>query len=76
MSRDTLYIDVQVHVGSDILDACVDAVQLATKLGICVWFNFNGVTCFARPESDPEKLAANYRAQLDGDRPHKIAIDA
>lgn len=73
MSRGTLYLDVEVYGGSNIFDTCVDAIELATRIGISIWFNFNSVRCLARPEDDPEKLAAEWERALHSDSSYKFA---
>jgi hypothetical protein len=58
----SLWLIVEVRPGADIAEACRDSVALAGRLGIVVWFGFNGVKCLARPGDNPEKIEAecNY----------------
>lgn len=61
-----LYLDVQVYGGTDIRLACRDACALANKLGITVWFGFNGKRLHANPDTDWQRLVAGwYKAGAD-----------
>lgn len=48
----TLWLTVEVSPGADIKDACRDAVALAGRPGLTIWFDFNGVKCLARAGDD------------------------
>lgn len=69
----SLWLDVEVSPGSHINDACRDAVGLANKLGLTVWFEFNGVRCGARPGDDWELLVANAHDEMASRKQHKVA---
>ena len=71
--RSTLWLDVEVSPGSDISEACQDAIALAEQLGITIWFEFNGVKCGARPGDDWKRLAEVWNGCLQSDSPHKVA---
>jgi hypothetical protein len=73
MKLQTLWLDVEVSPGSDIEDTCRDAVKLADKLGLTVWFDFNGVKCGVRPGDDWSLLVCNWRGVLESKSPNKIA---
>ena len=73
MKLNTLWLDVEVSPGSDIENTCREAVNLADKLGLTVWFDFNGVKCGARPGDDWLLLSQNWRGVLEGKSPTKVA---
>lgn len=68
-----LWINVECAPGSSIDRACRSAVVLANRLGVTVWFDFNGVHCGARRGDDWELLRANWAAQRDGKGSCKVA---
>lgn len=74
MNCPSLSITTEVSPGSNINDACSEAVALANKLGVVVGFDFNGVLCGARPEDDPELLVANFHRAMQGKRTPRIAF--
>lgn len=43
---------VEAFAGTHIARACEQATNVATLLGVVVRFDFNGVQCYARPDSD------------------------
>lgn len=55
-----LWLTVEVSPGSDIGSACDEAIALAERIGIAIWFKFNGVTCLARKGDDPRRLEADW----------------
>lgn len=59
MSR--LTIEANFSAGIKLIDACTEAITLATKLGVNVSFDFNDVTVIARPNIYPIALAEEYR---------------
>ena len=73
MKRNTLGINVDVSPGSDIAAACEDAVDLSRRLGIAVWFKFNGVKCLARPDDYPQDIEIAWRNELKSNKNYKIA---
>lgn len=68
-----LWLDVEVTPGSGIENACRDAVMLADKLGLTVWFDFNGVKCGARPGDDWQLLLANWSGVMESKSTCKVA---
>lgn len=55
-----LWLTVEVAPGSGIVRTCDEAVALAEKLGITIWFDFNGVKCLARAGDHPRRLEASW----------------
>jgi hypothetical protein len=51
-------------LGNDIVDCCNKAVEIANLLGISVRFNFNGVVCYAKPFTSPDRLVDAYHEAL------------
>ena len=70
-----LWLTMEVSPGSNIQRTCEEAVRLANFLGICIWFNFNGVKCLARPGDDPERICESWNRELQSSHSHKIASD-
>ena len=65
----SLYIDVQVCAGTDITIACRDACELAERIGMTVWFDFNGCRVHANPGTDWQRLVAGwYKAGADKEK--------
>ena len=59
-----LWLTVEVAPGSSINEAAPEAVALANKTGITIWFDFNGVRCLARAGDDPDMIVADFFAQF------------
>ena len=55
-----LWLTVEVAPGSGIERTCDEAVALAEKLGITIWFSFNGVKCLARAGDNPRRLESAW----------------
>lgn len=72
MSKMSLNVDFTC--GVKILDACTEAITLATKLGINVKFDFNDVEVIAYPNICPTALAEEYRRVLFSEDTIKMAI--
>lgn len=72
MSKMTLNVDF--ICGIKILDACAEAIMLATKLDINVRFNFNDIEVIARPNVCPTALAEEYKRVLLSEDGIKMAI--
>lgn len=70
-----LWITVEVAPGCGIESACADAVALSKRLGITVWFNFNGVRCLADERTDPQRLESAWNDALLSSYTHKVASD-
>lgn len=68
-----LWLEVSVSPGAGIDETCAQAIELANKLGLTVWFEFNGVKCGARPGDEAALLVINWRECLNSNSPHKIA---
>ncbi len=60
-----LTLTVEADAGTSINDACQEAIDLANRISICVEFNFNGVTCIAKPRGSAEKLVSEFHEQLE-----------
>jgi len=72
--NNTIWFNVEICPGADISRAAEDAIGLATKLGVTVWFHFNEVLCGASPNGNPVLLAKNYHAALGSKSNHKMAF--
>lgn len=66
-------LNVEVFAGEDIAIAAESICTLATRTGVMVEADFNGVKVWARPHDDHEKLVEAYHIQLKSDFPYKIA---
>lgn len=62
--RATPQIKVEFMGGDDIIAACTEAVRIAKTVGCMVVFDFNGVHCMARAETDPQALADRWSIEL------------
>lgn len=78
MSR--LSIKVEALPGSDVTEACLEAFELAERIGVRVRFDFNGVKAVARPVREGEtnlllarRLAAEIMAVMNGKNTLKFA---
>lgn len=71
----SLWLTVEVSAGTDIKSACVDAVEVAKKLNVSVWFVFNGVKCLADARTDPQRLEHAWNDALLSNHTHKVASD-
>ena len=69
----SLWINVEATPGSDIGEACKDAIGLADKLGHTVCFDFNGVHVMAHPNTDPVALEQAWHREIKRETPYKIA---
>ena len=65
-SMSNIWLTVEVSPGAEIGRTCDEAIALAERIGITIWFNFNGVKCLARAGDDPRRLEAdwNWNMQL------------
>lgn len=70
-----LWLTVEVAPGTGIGAACKEAVAVAQRTGLTIWFDFNGVKCLARAGDDPSRIEANWRLRLEENGPHRIASD-
>ena len=68
----SLSVKAAVSAGSDIREACKEAIDLANRIGVIVEFNFNRVKCFAKPGADPYELADLWLNELQSDRAYKV----
>ena len=68
-----LWITVEAAPGSNIDDVTKQAVALANKLEMTVWFDFNGVKCLARPGDDAMALKHSWERELKASKPFRIA---
>lgn len=57
-----IYLKVEVYGGVSIEAAAGEACILAEKIGINVEFEFNGVTCMAKPWGSSQVLVTNWHA--------------
>ena len=70
-----LWLTVEAAPGSDIGGTCDEAVALATKTGLTIWFGFNGVKCLARSGDNPRGIEADWNKQMAMKGDHRIASD-
>lgn len=61
--RPSASLAIEIYPGADIRAASVHACVIASKLGIDIEFDFNGVRCLASPGGDPVVLAENQQAE-------------
>lgn len=55
-------VKLEAFGGTHIARACEQATKVATILGVVVHFEFNGIPCYARPNSDWRTLKRNWEA--------------
>lgn len=60
-----LWLTVEVRPGGDLSSTCAEAVVLAGKTGLTIWFDFNGVKCLARAGDDPQRIEADWNRVMD-----------
>ena len=70
-----LWLTVDVQPGASISSACNEAIALAGRIGITIWFNFNGVKCLACKGDDPRRLEADWNRAMSSKASYKIASD-
>ena len=70
-----LWLTVDVAPGADIGRTCDEAVALAAKTGLTIWFNFNGVKCLAHDGDNPRGLEADWNRQMAKGYGIRIASD-
>lgn len=71
-----LWLTVEVAPGAGIERTCDDAVALAARTGLSIWFNFNGVKCLAREGDDPRRIEEAWGIALKRPPGHgRIASD-
>lgn len=70
-----LWLTVQVSPGAHIAMTCDEAVELADKTGLAIWFDFNGVRCLARPGDNPRGIEADWNKKMEMKGDHRIASD-
>ena len=66
-----LWLTLEVSPGSYIGDACKEAVAVADKIGVVVWFEFNGVKRRVRPGDSPVQLLASWERELKSSKPKR-----
>jgi len=72
----SITLKAEATAGSSIENAAIDAIALANRIGVYVEFNFNGVTCLARPNDNEDGLVAAYFDALhDKGDTYKFACD-
>jgi len=69
-----LHLDLATSPGCRITICCEEAVRTATHLQLNVRFEFNGVTCIARPGDTAAGLERAWRKALDSDGSIKVAV--
>jgi hypothetical protein len=74
MKESHLTVQVAVDPGTRIEDAFSEAVSLASKLDLCVTFNFNDVTCTAFPAGSPSEGVKEYSKSVGKDSRYKFAF--
>lgn len=70
-----LWLTVEVAPGAEIGVTCDEAVALAERTGLSIWFRFNGVKCLARPGDNPRGLEADLVKEMAKERDYRIASD-
>ncbi len=71
-----LWLTVEVALGAGIEQTCDDAVLLAARTGLSIWFDFNGVKCLAREGDDPRRIEEAWGIALKRPPGHgRIARD-
>ncbi len=68
-----LQMKIEPYAGSDIKDVCNEAVRIAKKLYVDIWFEFNGVQVLARPTDNPLKIVDDFHRSINSKSKHKIA---
>ena len=58
-------INIDIIAGTDIKDACADAIELAKKLNCMITFDFNNVNMFIIPSDNVEKCITYFYKQLN-----------
>lgn len=71
--NNNLYLELEAYGGSHIEPTCADAVALATRLGVQVHFQFNGVCVMANPGCDPKLLAKRAQEEMSSGSAFKCA---
>jgi hypothetical protein len=72
ISEAKLSITLDFLAGTDIADACVDAVNESARLECTVYFMFNRVLVVARRDDDPAELRGEWEKAMNGRR--KVAF--
>jgi hypothetical protein len=67
-----LQLNVDVFGGANIGDAIHEISRLATKLGIVVGADMNGVHVMAKPFCDSRKLFELWQEALESKSPYKV----
>lgn len=62
--RATPGVKITFMPGDDIVAACNHAVRIAKLLDCMVTFDFNGVHCMARPNTEPKSLVERWHQEL------------
>lgn len=70
-----LWLTVEAAPGAEIMRTCEEAVALAEKTGLTIWFMFNGVKCLARAGDNPRGIFDEWNKQMALKGPHRIARD-
>jgi hypothetical protein len=65
---------VECFAGTHIASACEKATNVATLLGVVVHFDFNGVACYARPNSDWRTLVSKWSQIADAKERSRFAM--
>ncbi len=66
-------VRVEMSAGSERSCCCAEAVRLARVFGCAVRFEFNGVTCFAHPDTDASALEDRIITMQSSKLPYKVA---
>lgn len=56
----SLILNADIPAGVTIRDACKDAVELATRIGVKIKFEFNDKTVYALPDNNIDSLIEAY----------------
>ena len=72
--KSSIMLEVDLAAGSDIDHCCRDLLLLADQLGVTVTAKFNDVLLMAHGGGDAQRLADNYRKQVESKSTYKIAV--
>lgn len=69
----SMTIKLDCSPGSEITDAFQEAIELSNRIQFAVEFDFNGVTCFVKPNGSVRKGVDEWNEALKSKSKHKFA---
>jgi len=66
-------IKAEMMPGDSILNSFEEATRIATMLNCYIDFNFNGISCYARPNGDPKRGEKEYHEQIKSKNQYQFA---